>query len=84
MKELSDKDKIEKFLKYIYQNNITAVIDYDDTERERKILNEFIAILKEKAGDEYSCIIDKKHENILIYNEQISPSGWFSRAVQTP
>lgn len=62
------KEKIEVFLKYIYRNNISITVDMN-VENQNKSICEFIKLLKEKAGDELSCVFDKRNNKILILDE---------------
>ena len=63
-------ERIAEFLKYIYRNNITITFDYYNKENQNKSIWEFIKLLKDKAGDEFSCVVDERENKILIFDDE--------------
>lgn len=62
-------EKISDFLRYIYCNNISVIfLDFDKTKQIDSV-SEFVKILKEKAGNNLSCVLDKRNDKILIYDD---------------
>lgn len=62
-------EKIGDFLRYIYHNNISVILAYYDKTKQIEYVCEFEKILKEKAGNNYSCVLDVYHQRILIYDD---------------
>lgn len=62
-------EKIGDFLKYIHCNNISVLLTHFDKTKQIESVCEFEKVLKEKAGNNYSCILSISEEKILIYDD---------------
>ncbi|MBQ8317447.1 MAG: hypothetical protein IJX85_03845 [Lachnospiraceae bacterium] len=62
-------EKIGNFFKYIHCNNISVILTHFDKNKQIESVFEFEKILKEKAGNNYSCVLDIGEEKILIYDD---------------
>lgn len=61
-------EKMGDFLKYIHCNNITVLCsDYKPEQAESVV--EFVTILKEKAGEEFSCVLDRSNNKIMFFDD---------------
>lgn len=62
-------EKISDFLRYIHCNNISVLFSEFDKTKQIASVSEFVKILKEKAGNNFSCVLDKPNNKILIYDD---------------
>lgn len=62
-------EKISIFLEYIHHNNISVIFEEFDKDKQIASVLGFTKILKEIAGDEFSCTLDKSNFRILIYDD---------------
>lgn len=62
-------EQIGGFLKYIFINNVSVVFTDFDKTKQIDSVSEFVKVLKEKAGENLSCVVDQRNNKVLIYDE---------------
>lgn len=65
----NQKEKIGDFLRYIYHNNISVCVTHYDKAKQMDSVSKFIEVLKEKAGNNYACVLDQRNNKILLYDD---------------